>query len=166
MINNISARNPVKTFGRIKMSDCCSVSNTDPVKSASARAKRHVCPENGKIYAQVARTTILHHVQQPWLHGLEEQNYYFCDDPDCEVVYFGDDDSVINKNQLRTQVGIKQTSPEALICYCFGVSRHEAETSPQAKAFVVEQTRQSQCACETRNPSGRCCLKDFPKGGK
>jgi hypothetical protein len=28
---------------------------------------------------------------------------------------------------------------------------------------VIEQTRLHNCACDVRNPSGRCCLKDFPK---
>ena len=145
------------------MSDCCSASESDPDKTAPDKSSRHVCPQNGTACAQVARTTMLHHIQQPWLQALKDQNYYFCDDPDCEVVYFGEDDSIIKKSQLRTQVGIKESSPQALLCYCFGVSRQMAETSPQAREFVVQQTRQSVCACETRNPSGRCCLKDFPK---
>lgn len=140
------------------MSDCCSAPGPSPQSSS-----RHRCPHNGQAYAQVAASTLLHHLQQPWLQSLKDQRYYFCDDPDCEVVYFGEDDSVINKSQLRTRVGIKENDPDALICYCFGISRQQAETCPEAKAFVIEQTRQSVCACETRNPSGRCCLKDFPK---
>jgi len=140
------------------MSDCCSTSEPSTLTS-----KRHRCPRNGQAYGQVASSTLLHHIQQPWRQPLKPQSYYFCDDPDCEVVYFGEDDSVITKSQLRTQVGIKENDADALICYCFGISRQQAETHPEAKAFVVEQTRQSVCACETRNPSGRCCLKDFPK---
>lgn len=145
------------------MSDCCSVSEPGQDKSKPSKPARHVCPENGKAYAQVAKTTMLHHILQPWLLNLKDQQYYFCDDPNCEVVYFGEDNSRIKKSQLRIQVGIKETSPEALICYCYGVSRQQSETCPQAKSFVIQQTRHSACACETRNPSGRCCLKDFPK---
>jgi len=29
------------------------------------------------------------------------------------------------------------------------------------KAFVIQQTKEGLCACESRNPSGRCCLADF-----
>jgi len=87
---------------------------------------------------------------------------FFCRDPDCEVVYFGEDNSVILKTELRTEVGIKDKSEQAMICYCFGVTHAAASRSPHIKAFVIEQTRNQLCACEIRNPSGKCCLKDFP----
>jgi hypothetical protein len=28
---------------------------------------------------------------------------------------------------------------------------------------VMAQTKAGLCSCDTSNPSGRCCLKDFPK---
>jgi hypothetical protein len=127
------------------------------------RTGQRACPVNGKLGAVVPRKTILYHLAQPWRRELTGQNYYFCADPACEVVYFDDDDSLIHKSELRTRVGLKELSNDALVCYCFGVTRQVAETEPQAKAFVVEQTRQSRCACATYNPSARCCLKDFPK---
>lgn len=138
------------------MSDCCSVENNTPLRS-----KRHSCPVNGQSYTTVSNTTILHHLKQPWLYDLNEHDYYFCSDPDCEVVYFAEDNSVIKQSQLRTEVGIKQDSADATLCYCFGISKQEAETNTQLKSFVLEQTKQASCACEIRNPSGRCCLKDF-----
>lgn len=140
------------------MSECCS-SN----KEVEQPPKRYVCPENGQQYLEVPYSTVLHHVKEPWKLALKEQAYYFCDDPDCDVVYFGIDDFTIRKNQLRTNIGIKETSEDALICYCFGVSKLEAKTNKQVKEFVIVQTKHSQCSCTTHNPSGRCCLKDFPK---
>ena len=140
------------------MSDCCSFN-----KESEQHPKRHVCPKNGKPYLEVPYGTVLHHIKKPWELALKEMPYYFCDDPLCNVVYFGLDDSTIKKNQLRTQVGIKETSEDALICYCFGVSKTEAKTNDQAKVFVIEQTKNSTCSCTTHNPSGRCCLKDFPR---
>ena len=140
------------------MSDCCSSK-----KEVQQHAKRHVCPENGAQYLEVPYSTVLHHIKEPWKLALKEQAYYFCDDPHCEVVYFGIDKSIIRKDQLRTKVGIKETSEDALICYCFGVTKAQALTNEQAKAFVIEKTKNSLCSCTTHNPSGRCCLKDFPK---
>jgi hypothetical protein len=124
--------------------------------------KRHTCPENGHQYIEVPYATVLHHVNKPWLLDIKEQHYYFCDDPGCDVVYFGRDNTLITKSMLRTAVGSKETSNEALICYCFGVNRQQAQVDPGAKAFVIEQTRRGTCSCEVSNPSGRCCLKDFP----
>ena len=140
------------------MSNCCSSK-----KEAEQHPKRHVCPINGKPYLEVPFNTVLHHVQAPWKLMPIEQAYYFCEDPECDVVYFGYDNSTIFKEQLRTRVGIKESSDEALICYCFGVSKLEARTDERTKTFVVEQTKHSQCSCTTFHPSGRCCLKDFPK---
>ena len=76
------------------------------------------------------------------------------------MVYFGEDNSTINKSSLRTEVGIKENKPDSLICYCFGVSK-KASLSQDIKEFVIKNTKDKVCACSTRNPSGRCCLKDF-----
>lgn len=140
------------------MSDCCSTSC-----SSQFRPKKHQCPVNGKTYSAVSSTTILHHISKPWSWKQKDQNYYFCSDPDCEVVYFGEDDSIIDKSALRTPVGIKDGSQESLVCYCFGVTYAESIDHPDIREFVLAQTKDKHCACEIRNPSGRCCLKDFPK---
>lgn len=140
------------------MPDCCASSG-----STNKPAKKYTCPINGKEYSEVLISTIMHHINQPWKESFNNQSYYFCDDPNCEVVYFGEDDSVINKSELRTTIGVKDNSKNSLVCYCFGVSKHEAATNVKAKAFVKEQTKKHTCACESLNPSGRCCLKDFPK---
>ncbi|MDH5324855.1 MAG: hypothetical protein OEZ68_17420 [Gammaproteobacteria bacterium] len=138
------------------MSDCCASK-----KPVGITPKKHTCPVNNKWYSEVAYTTIVHHIKTPWL-APKRQPYYFCSDPDCPVVYFGLDNSIINKDRVRTAVGIKDTSAQALVCYCFGVTRQEA-ADPSIKSYVQEQTKQSNCSCAIFNPSGKCCLKDFPK---
>lgn len=140
------------------MSDCCSKGNKN-----QQNPKRHRCPQSNTECGEVPYKTILHHVKEPWDLTLKQQTYYFCGDPDCDVVYFGFDNSTILKDQLRTKVGIKETSDDALICYCFDVSKATAQVNEKAKAFVIEQTKKSLCSCTTHNPSGKCCLKDFPK---
>lgn len=140
------------------MKNCCSSDN-----QVQQAPKRTTCPKDGKQYAQVPYNIVLHHIKQPWKLASIEQPYYFCDNPECDVVYFGLDDSIIDKTQVRTPVGIKEDSEEALICYCYGVSKREALKDDLAKRFVMEQTKSAFCACATRNPSGKCCLKDFPK---
>jgi len=138
------------------MSKCCT-------PAEKTNDKQHTCPANGRQYHQAPYSTVLHHIKQPWLNAPKEQKYYFCDDPECDIVYFGIDNSTIRKSMLRHKVGIKETSMDTLICYCFDVTKADAETHKDAKKFVIEQTKNTKCACETRNPSGRCCLKDFPK---
>lgn len=140
------------------MSNCCSTQT-----ESSAVQKKHRCPVNGIECYWVSNTTIKHHIRRPWEWSGEGQSYYFCSDPECDVVYFGEDGSVIERSMLRTSVGQKDQSGDALLCYCYGVTYFDASTNAGAKAFVVDETRRKACACETRNPSGRCCLVDFPK---
>ncbi len=140
------------------MSECC---RTD--RGAASYPARHVCPVNGRAYGRVSARTIRHHIQSPWSWQEKAQGYYCCTDPDCPVVYFGQDDSVIEMAAVRTRIGTKLRSGDALVCYCYGISRRDARDNPALREFVVERTRQRDCACETRNPSGQCCLGDFPK---
>lgn len=140
------------------MTSCCKskTSSGNPPKKAR-------CPVNGKAYNAVGIKTVLHHLAEPWSNKVKDQSYYFCTDANCDVVFFGEDLSVIGKSDLRTWVGIKETAPERPVCYCFGVSFTAAENDERARGLVTEMTRQSLCSCETSNPSGRCCLKEFPK---
>ncbi len=139
------------------MNKCCSQKDT-----TEHYPKSHHCPVNGESYASVKRKTLLHHVSQPWLCSLPEQGYYFCSNPDCDVVYFGQDNTVVHKSELRTDVGQKSHDRDAAICYCFGVSKALVSLDKNIKNFITQQTKESLCSCETSNPSGRCCLKDFP----
>lgn len=137
------------------MSDCCSSKH-----SIDKSPKRHHCPVNGEEYQSISATTILHHITKPWQWQALDQSYYYCDDPECKVAYFGEDNSVINTSDLRNSIDIKQKFKNPTICYCFGVTLDTA--NPEIKEFIIRKTKEKQCACEVRNPSGRCCLKDFP----
>ena len=140
------------------MSQCCSNTGTDTAMPGRCR-----CPVNGLEYGAVRLKTMLHHIRQPWNAPLKEQGYYFCSDPECEVVYFGQDGSIFPRAALRTRVGIKEQGRDDLICYCFGVTKREAEQNHALRQYVADKTRESMCSCESRNPAGRCCLGDFPK---
>ena len=142
------------------MDDCCS-----PAEGEAARPKKRRCPVNGREYAEVSARTIAQHIRHSWNWSGKNRHYYFCNDPDCDVVYFGDDDSVIPKSQLRTGVGVKDAADDAMLCYCFGVTKADARGDPGIRKFVMAQTKLGLCACEIRNPSGRCCLPDFPRDG-
>lgn len=140
------------------MSDCCSQPS-----SLDYFPRKSICPLNGKEYGLVSTDTIKHHVKSPWTLQSETQGYYFCTDPNCSVVYFAQDNSVIKHDELRTVVGIKSKSSDALICYCYGITKTEAINDPLTRQFVVREKKSGNCACKARNPSGKCCLGDFPR---
>lgn len=139
------------------MSDCCYQS-----KQVKKTPRKQACPVNHNDYVRVPLKTILHHTKAAWDLNLKEQAYYFCDDPGCDVVYFAEDGSVINKSELRTAISKKEKSSDVLVCHCFGVRMQDAIEKPEIKGFVKQQTKLGNCSCETSNPSGRCCLKCFP----
>lgn len=142
------------------MSECCSASGCN-----NAHSKRQCCPVNGHECAGVGARTIAHHIKEAWRWQPTAKRYFFCDDPTCELVYFGDDGSTILKSQLRMPPGVKETSDDRLLCYCYGITKRDFLNNPATRDFVVAQTKAGQCSCDTSNPSGRCCLKDFPKSG-
>ena len=139
------------------MSDCCSSS------CSTEKPRRLACPSNGREYVAVDAKTIIHHLKNPWNIDLGDQAYFFCNDPDCEVVYFGEDGKQFVQDDLRTVVGLKSKQDDKTICYCFGVTLDDYKKSESIRSYVTQQTKDSICACDIRNPSGRCCLKDFPK---
>lgn len=140
------------------MNECCSSSGPD-----DASSKDQPCPLCGHESSGVSARTITHHIRDAWAWRAGARRYFFCDEPACVVVYFGDDGSMIDAAQLRTRVGLKEGSGGSQLCYCFGVTRDDFSADPATRDFVVAQTAARLCSCETRNPSGRCCLKDFPR---
>jgi hypothetical protein len=64
------------------MSDCCSVN----VKTGTAPAMM-ACPVNGARSKQVETLTVKSLVRQLPL-GMSNDQYYFCEARDCDVVYF------------------------------------------------------------------------------
>lgn len=123
-------------------------------------SKKLECPICGNRSSKVTQKTILHNVLKPWDIELIEQGYYFCETENCDVVYFGQDSNVIKKSRLR--MNVKENKATSILCYCFGVTYSEA-MNQQVLEFVIEKTKEKKCDCEIRNPSGKCCLKNFPK---
>lgn len=140
------------------MSDCCA-STCD----SKSKTRKFECPACHQVALDVSARTMIQHINEVWHYDFSDEQYYFCRTKNCDVVYFTEGGESLNKADIRIRIGIKEQDDSALICYCFGVSKAVATTNSEAKDFVVKQTKESTCACETANPSGRCCLKDFPK---
>lgn len=72
--------------------------------------------------------------------------------------------SYFRKHDLSVRVGLKEVDDPIPICYCFGYTRRMilnevAETGYSTAADRIKpEVRAGNCACEIKNPSGRCCL--------
>jgi len=102
---------------------------------------------------------------------MPDTQYYFCDASDCEVVYFALDAKapMFRREDLTVRVGAKATTDPFAICYCFGFTRQDIgdEIRSTGKSTVVEriaaEVEAGRCACEVKNPSGKCCLGDITR---
>lgn len=152
----------------IGVSDCCSVNEeagTVPVVMA--------CPLNGTRSKQVNMLTVKSLVRQLPL-GMPKTQYYFCDSSDCEMVYFPLDPEApsFRRGDLMVRIGAKETEDPLPICYCFSFTHQDiwdeirtTGRSTVAKRIAAE-VEAGRCACEVRNPSGKCCLGDITRAAK
>ncbi|MCW8884251.1 MAG: hypothetical protein OQK12_03215 [Motiliproteus sp.] len=148
------------------MGNCC-LSSSEKVQIEAKKAAQ--CPCCGTSAKPVGWGTLIHQVVAPLNQQLPPDEFFFCASTDCNTVYFSNGGVVIERPQVRGDVGQKSTNANRVICYCFDIRYAKvleeiAQTGTSAsKAFVVEQTKLQNCACDVRNPSGKCCLKEFPK---
>lgn len=118
-----------------------------------------LCPKNGKVGLEVPLKTVKNFLTGKALARLDpESPHYLCQDPACPVVYYGQE-GVYTLEEVRFPIYDKGAS---LICYCFDWTREglaEALSQGLDPVLQVEEgVRAKRCACDQRNPRGRCCL--------
>lgn len=124
------------------------------------------CPRCGERGQSVDRLTVA-----ALTTGIApaDQRYWLCRQLACEVVYFGEDATVIMAADMTVAPGFKSKAPEALVCYCFQHRRGDLEAELAAGGETTIPKRISaeveagNCACEVRNPSGKCCLGEVQR---
>ncbi len=124
-----------------------------------------LCPESGHEGKPVDWLTVaaLSRGQVP-----ARQNFWLCRDRQCEVVYFGSASATLKLQDVSVVPGFKNES-DGLVCYCFlhrtnDIARELAE-SGRTGVFdsIKAEVEAGNCACEVKNPSGKCCLGDVQK---
>lgn len=101
--------------------------------------------------------------KRPQIPVVDE--FCFCRNPQCDVVYFQSEKIIFRKGDLSVKVGIKEPdNPTVPVCYCFGWTPKtiRAEIEATGKTTVVDQiktqVKAGNCYCEVTNPQGSCCL--------
>ncbi len=122
------------------------------------------CPQCGVAGRTVAIQTVRALVTVS-LRNLEPDGYRFCANPDCAIVYYTDKHlQSISSDQIRELVYQKAAGREhTLICYCFQHTVGALRFGDGAQRTLILADirlgiREGQCACDMRNPQGRCCL--------
>jgi hypothetical protein len=142
-------------------STCCLLTEDTP---EPARAK---CPASDTLAWKVQRRTVEHLVGPDKKSLVADVQYYYCTDPNCDIVYFANQDALpITKADLTVKVFSKEKNDDVNVCYCFGWSRgrirEEIEkTGTSTAALTIARNMQAgKCACDTMNPKGECCIGD------
>jgi CopZ-like zinc binding protein len=142
------------------MSECSSVNKALPIAPGVMN-----CPVSGTRSKQVDLLTVkslVRHLE----FMMPAAQYYFCTAPGCNVVYFPSNPTApaFSRDDLLVRVGAKEADEQATVCHCFGISRrqirNEVEATGRCSAAekIKAEIQAGRCACEVKNPSGRCCL--------
>ena len=161
--------------------NCCITDDTVGATRSEAEA---VCagdelPETGRCESckskgrPVSRKTVLLMLKPDLLEQAMHGSYSFCSERDCSIVYFEDKgDHQFTIDDLRIRVGLKVNDDPVPLCYCFGFNeshiRDEISTTGKTTipARISNLIREGLCACDSRNPSGMCCLGEVSKAAK
>jgi len=122
------------------------------------------CTVTGAPGRKVSERTLTHLLREEVLPSAAGRDWFFCPDPDCDVVYFTADGETLSKDALTVRVGLKESAPPRPLCYCFGYDIEDVEREAAASeesaiaAAITEECRQGLDRCEETNPQGSCCL--------
>jgi|SRR5579859_6315478 len=138
-----------------------SIAEVPSIRSAAAP-----CPTNQRVGPKLDTLTVKSLLAVPLTAVSSDETYRFCPAPDCPTTYYrADGQQVFTESELRERVYQKHADdPNSVICYCFGhtVGDIRAELATGAAGTIVERIQAGiqagQCACDIRNPQGRCCL--------
>jgi hypothetical protein len=145
---------------------------TDPdSNSGKSKLDKPICPMCDTLGATVKPITPKHTLKAQYSHQIDKDGpYHFCENPDCDVVYFNCvSEKHYKKKQLSNRVTIKDEHPKTPLCYCFNVLKEDAlkELDETGNSDVVAMIKKSMknhgCRCEKLNPRGGCCIKDIEK---
>ena len=149
------------------------VERSEPSSKVESESLIPACGNCLRQGRAVSRKTVMLMLKPDLLDQAMTGKFSFCSARDCPVVYFEDEGNrCFTVDDLRTRVGLKGKEDPIPLCYCFGfdeshlreeIARTGETTIPEKISRLI---REGLCACDTRNPSGLCCLGEVNKTAK
>jgi len=136
------------------------LSNANTIESNSSK-----CPISQTKGLIVKKITLRGHVEEKYWDIISDQNYFFCPDENCPIIYFNNIDTYyFTAKEVKTRVSHKKGTQPRPICYCLNVLEHRildeiltnkcCTTLEDIKKYTGARTGKF---CHITNPSGRCC---------
>ncbi len=137
------------------------------VTEKTAAPAKAVCPVSGRRSGKIQRCTLEHLLKPGKADALRPVQYYYCNDPNCKVVYFSNEQApYFTTDDLAVRVFAKDPGDEVPVCYCFNWTRarlfQEIRDTGQSTAVreITREIKADNCHCDITNPKGACCLGD------
>ncbi|VVB90145.1 Copper chaperone CopZ [uncultured archaeon] len=153
------------------MKDSCCEIDDNACCDSKVSEDTAICKECGSKWKPVNRITLKSLVKEPTLEAIgNPDGFYFCETPDCGVVYFNNEQQVyLHKDDVKARVGIKETENPVPVCYCFGWTQEKIFEQIKQSGFstavreIGAKVKAGECTCDIKNPSGRCCIGNVNK---
>jgi len=115
-------------------------------------SKCPLCRQKGQ---KVNANAMLHHVKD--ISKISDSNYFYCKTPSCDIVYYNDKETFTSA-MINKEIGCKDSSSQnALICYCYNYTKSSLDTIGLVDKIQIRIDSYGS-RCDTRHPSGQCCL--------
>ncbi len=152
----------------VNSESCCSLVCCCSDKELFNKKSRR-CPVCGKKGIFVNSETVKDIIKENKEFSLSEK-FYLCKNPDCEVLYFSQNNIFYRKDSTK-DIDFKKGTKTKYACYCNNLTYDEVnEIVERYKktdwAFIVKTAkgRIAKSDCLHKNPYGRCCvLNSFKK---
>ena len=113
---------------------------------------------------KVPKITITSLVKPEHHNDIPPGPFYFCQQKECDTVYFDSQGHEIRKDQLAVGVWQKEDARDVPVCYCFDhtaadIMEDTRKNSPPTIPLSIRENIQAgMCECDIKNPQGSCCL--------
>jgi hypothetical protein len=125
------------------------------------------CPITKTSSRKVQRRTLEHMLKAEKVETIQNVQYYYCTDSNCNVVYFSNESvPYFTVDDVKVKVFAKDKGDDVNVCYCFDWTRDRIrkeiiEVGKSSAAIeIARQVKAGLCACDVKNPKGTCCLGD------
>lgn len=112
------------------------------------------------------KITVANHAKEScW--PLGDEQYYYCDDPGCEVIYFTTSGTrVLKRSEVKTRVTFKEKESPKPLCYCKQITEKDVIRAIENGAKTFDEVREvtgigGGGQCKITNPAGRCCSRNY-----
>lgn len=142
---------------------CCN--SKLPEENMVKKSDEFTCPKCATKGVKTKLITIENCLLNEFKNQINNKDIYkFCNNPNCDVVYFSYEDTVFFKDNLKEKITLKDGGLDVKTCYCFNITKGDIvdEIKSTGDCNVVEiikaKMKDPGCFCETSNPQGACCL--------